>query len=58
MRGGHWRKSTNARKRSQYRNYDAGYGPMLRISNGLIDSSKIFKLIFLFDLRWNSWTSI
>jgi hypothetical protein len=32
VRGGHWRKSTNDREGSRYRNYDAAFGTILRIS--------------------------
>jgi hypothetical protein len=31
MRGGDWRKSTNNRDESQYRNYDAGYETILEL---------------------------
>jgi hypothetical protein len=49
MRGGHWRKSTNDREGSRYRNYDAASGPILKISKAFIEASKIFIFIFLFD---------
>ncbi len=48
MRGGHWRKSTNDREGSRYRNYDAASGPILKISQGFHGSKqkKSLNLIF------------
>ncbi len=46
MRGEHWRKSTNDREESLYRNYDEAFGIILRISKGFHIQAKPFGLFF------------
>jgi hypothetical protein len=48
MRCGHWRNLTNDREEIQYRNYDAAFRTILKISKGFHRSKQNLSIYFLF----------